>query len=248
MLKINVFRCLKIPVFTFMVLWGFSSCEPDDLSKPVRVHFELSFTQDNAPLSYLTFHNIAMDLEQISFYGIRQEGNDVLFNTRPGDAFGMHILTPAQNTSYVTYFDIKQGVYQLMRWDIEVGEIDDEVYFDDYIDSDDFGLIIEGTYTRQDGSSVPIFFAIEEEEVIRVESENQDGEVPIAIVADNVYTVFLEINPHALMRGISRNLLEQAETDEEDDIEFIEISEDENEDLYNLVLFQLSKTLKAVVR
>ncbi len=236
---------ISVQAFIFLL-----SCEPDDLSKPVRVHFELCFSdsEDDAALSYLTFRKIIIDIEKIGFYGIRQEGNDVLFNTRPGDPFGMHILTPSQNSSYVTYFDLKQGVYQLMRWEMELGEIDEDVYPDDYIDSDDFGFIIEGSYTRLDGTIVLLFIAIEEEEIISVETVNKEGEVPIAIIIDNVYTVCLEINPYALMRGIPRSMLEQAETDEEDDIEFIEISEDENEELYNLVLFQLSKTLKAVVR
>ena len=231
-----------------MILLAIFSCEPDDLSKPVRVHFELSFVQENDPLPYMTFRYILVDAEQISFYGIRQEGNDVLFNTRPGDTFGMHILSPSQSSSYVTYFDLPQGIYQLMRWEIELGEIDEDIYPEDYIDSADFGFIIEGTYTRQDGSSVLIYIAIEEEDLIRIESINNEGETPIPILINNVYTVSLQINPHALMRGIPRSMLEQAETDEEDDIEFIEISEDENEELYNLFLFQLSKSLKAVVR
>ncbi|MFW5663721.1 MAG: hypothetical protein ACOCYD_01635 [bacterium] len=231
-----------------LVLLGLISCEADDLSQPVRVHFELSYVQDTAPLEYLTFRQIAVDVEQISFLGIRQEGNDVLFNTRPGETFGMHILSPEQNSSYITYFDLPQGVYQQMRWDVELAEMDEDVFPDDYIDSDDFGFIIEGTYTRQDGTSMLLFIALEEEELIRVESINQQGEMPIPILAENTYSVFLEINPHALMSGIPRSMLEQAEEDEEDDIEFIEISEDENEELYNLVLFQLSKTLRAVVR
>ena len=248
MLKTYVIRHLIPLVLMFLILMGVSSCEPDDLSKPVRVHFELKFVQDDAPLPYLTFRSIAMDVEKINFYGIRQEGNDVLFNTRPGDSFGMHMLTSARSSSYITYFDLPQGIYQLMRWEIELGEVDEDVYPDDYVDSDDFGLILRGTYTRQDGSSALLFIAIEVEELIRLESINHEGEVPIPILADNVYTVSLEINPHALMRGIPRSMLEQAEEDEDDDIEFIEISDDENEDLYNLVLFQLSKTLKAVIR
>lgn len=248
MLKTYDIRLLIPSVLIFLILTGVSSCETDDLSKPVRVHFELSFVQDNVPLAYLTFQNIVVDAKQISFSGIRQEGNDVLFNTRPGESLGLHILTPQQNSSYITYFDLPQGVYQQMRWDLELGEIDEDIYPDDYIDSDDFGFIIEGIYTRQDGSSVLLFIALEEEEVVRIESVNQQGEVPIPILTDNIYTVSLEINPHALMRGIPRSMLEQAEEDEEDDIEFIEISEDENEELYNLVLFQLSKTLKAIVR
>lgn len=235
-------------VLVVFLLLGLQSCEPDDLTKPVRVNFELKWVEDNSPLAYLTFQNIVIDVEKISFNGIRQQGSDVFFNTRPGDSFGMHILTRSEKTSYLTFFDLPQGVYELMRWELELGEIDDDIYSDDFIDSDDFGFIIEGIYTRLDGSTVLIFIAIEEEEVIRVESVNQDGEVPISILVDNVYTASLEINPHAIMRGIPRSLLEQAETDEEDDVEFIEISEDENEDLYNLVLFQLARVIKLVVR
>jgi hypothetical protein len=235
-------------VILFLLIAVTAGCEPDDLSKPVRVHFEISVVLDNAPLSYFTLTNMAMDVEQISFNGIRQEGKDVLFNTRPGDSFGMHIISDINTSSYITYFDLPQGIYQLMRWEIELGEVDDDKYPDDYIDSDDFGFIIHGTYTRQDGSSVLLFIAIEKEEIIKVESVNQEGVVPISILTENVYTMSLEINPHAILRGIPRSMLEQAETDEEDDIEFIEISENENEDLYNLILFQLSKTLKAVVR
>jgi hypothetical protein len=235
-------------VILTLLCFQITSCVPDDLTKPVRVHFEVSFIQDDAPLAYLSFNKIIVQTEEISFYGIRQEGNDVLFNTRPGDSFGMHMLSPAQNSSYITYFDIQQGVYQLMRWEIELGEIDDEIYPDDFIDTDDFGLIIEGTYTRQNGENVLLFIAIEEEEIIGFESVNSDGQTPIPILSENIYTISLEINPHAVMKGIPRSLLEQAEIEEEDDIAFIEISESENEDLYNLVLFQLSKTMKAVVR
>jgi hypothetical protein len=97
MIKTYDIRHLIPSVLMFLILIGVSSCEHDDLSKPVRVHFEVSFVQDNDPLPYLTFRFIIVDAEQISFYGIRQEGNDVLFNTRPGDSFGMHMLSPSQN-------------------------------------------------------------------------------------------------------------------------------------------------------
>lgn len=247
---IKKLQCFPFRWFCIIVLIsiGLSSCEPDDLSKPVRVHFEISFVETHEAISYLTFDKIIMDIEKISFSGIRQEGNDVLFNTQPGESLGLHILTPQHNSAYITYFDLPQGIYRQMRWDLELGEIDEDIYPDDYIDSDDFGFIIEGSYTRLDGSTILLFIAIEEEEVIRVESVNEEGEVPVPVLTDNVYTVFLEIDPYDFMRNISRVMLEQAETDEEDDIEFIEISEDENEELYNLVLFQLTRKLRAVVR
>ncbi len=244
----NHVNTVAILVSGLLFMAGLTSCEFEELTAPVRIDVEVSLAEDEAPLSYLSFERIMLNIGQISFYGIRQEGNDVLFSTRPGDTFGMHLLTYGQNTSPVTYFDIPQGAYQLMRWDIETESIDDDVFPDDYIDSDDSGFIIEGTYSQQDGAVVKLFIAIDEEELIRIESESASGEVPIPILSGNVYTVKMEINPQAIMKGIPRTLIEQAETEEEDDIEFIEISEDENEELYDLVLFQLSKTLKAVVR
>ncbi len=226
----------------------FFACEPDDLSKPVKVHLEFSYKEGVVPIDYLSFNKIIWSVENIDFYGIRKEGNDVLFHTRPGDSFGNHILTPAQNVSYITFFDLKQGIYQLMRWNVGLGEIDDEIYSDEFVDSDDFGLIIEGTYTRLDGTIVLLFIAIEEEEILTFEALIQDEETSLAIISDNTYTMSLEVNPHALMRGIPRSMLEEVETEEEDAVEFIEISEDENEKLYDLVLFQLTKTLKIIVR
>lgn len=236
-----------LPVIIIIFL-GLVSCEPDDLSKPVRVHFELSFIQENEPLSFLTFKRVMVGVERINFYGVRQEGNDVVFSTRPGKSYGIHVLTPEQNTSYLTFFDLKQGVYQQMRWELQLEEIDDDVFSEDYLDGDDFGFIIEGIYSCLDGRTLLLFIAIEEEEIIKIESVNQVGEIPIPILADNTYSISLEIYPHAIFKGIPRSLLEQAEVDEDDDVEFIEISKEENEDLYKLFLFQLSKTIRAVVR
>jgi len=230
-----------------VLLFLVSSCIDDDLNKPVRVDLEFLLEENPLTISYLNFTNAVVALDRVRFYGIREVGNDVLFTSRPGFSFGTFVIPAQQNTRYVTFFDVPQGVYNLIRWDAELTEINENVYDDEFVDSDDFGLIFEGTYTRLDGSSVLLFIAVDPA-VLSFGTINAAGNNDISLESRKNYTVSFELNPYLAMQGISRNLLEQAETDSEDDIEFIEISSDENEDLYELVLFRLEKTFKAVIR
>jgi hypothetical protein len=229
------------------LLFLMSSCIDDDLNKPVRIDLEFSFEENPLTIPYLTFTNAVISLERVRFYGIRDVGNDVFFSSNPGLSFGTFVIPDWQNTSFVTYFDLPQGIYNIIRWEAQLDEIDDDVYDNEFVDSDDFGLIFEGTYTRLDGSTVLLFIAVDPA-TFSFETTDAFGNSLISFDSRNNYTVSFELNPYLAMQGISRNLIEQAETDSEDDIEYIEISSDENEDLYDLVLFRLEKTFKAVIR
>ncbi len=240
-------RCKYLLVTSIALLFLVSSCIEDDLNKPVRVDLEFLLEDNPLTISYVNFTNAVVALDRVRFYGIRDVGNDVLFTSRPDFSFGTFVIPAQQNTRYVTYFEVPQGVYNMIRWDAELTEIDDAVYDDVFVDSDDFGLIFEGTYTRLDGSTVLLFIAVDPA-VLSFGTLNAGGNNVVSLESTNNYTVSFELNPYLAMQGISRSLIEQAETDSEDDIEFIEISSDENEDLYELVLFRLEKTFKAVIR
>jgi hypothetical protein len=230
-------------LFSFLVL----TCVDVDLNKPVKVDVEFYLEQNPLTISYLTFNKAIIAFDKVRFYGVRDVGNDVVFSSRPGFPFGTFTIPAMQNTSYITYFDIPQGVYNLMRWDIELMEIDDDIYDDEYVDSDDFGLIFEGTYTRLNGETILFFIAVDPA-LLSFETVNAIGNNSIVLDSKKDYTVTIELNPYLAMQGIARNFLEQAETDSEDDVEFLEISSDSNEELYSLVLFRLEKTFKAVIR
>ena len=79
-------------------------------------------------MQYISFSQMIVSINNIGFYGVRQEGNDVVFNTRPGETFGTHALTRINNRSHVTHFDIQQGNYQNMRWDIKTMQIGSQYY------------------------------------------------------------------------------------------------------------------------
>ncbi len=247
--------------FTFGLLGGlliltlFNGCLPDDeLSIPVNVNLHLAMGTNTPGISYVDFHNAVIAVQQINFYGIREEGSEIFFNSRPDVPFGIYAIRINQPAPRIDAFDIPQGVYNQMRWEMQTREIDDDFYedyfdedLDEFIDVDDFGVIIEGKYTRENGSKILLFIAIDPKEVLMMDTYDAAGNNQLTLLSGKTYKVSLEINPYLAIENIERFLLEHAETDEEDDIEFIEISSDENEDLYERILFRLKNTIKAVV-
>ncbi|MFO7977330.1 MAG: hypothetical protein R6U64_01610 [Bacteroidales bacterium] len=235
---------ILLPLMLAMII-ALSACEPDELDKPVRVNFEVSLQGSDTPSAHFEFTRILVAFEEIIFHGIRQQGSDVFFSTRPGSSFGIQELTSENTHSRVTYFDIPQGIYQLMSWELTLLEIEDDLYDHEWIDVDDFGLIVEGIYTREDGIKLPFFIGLDPEELLSVKTAPSNS---LSLIEDNVYTVDLTINPYLMMAGIPQSYMEQAERDEEEGVEYIEISDDENEELYSMVVFQLARTIKAFLK
>ncbi len=238
-----------------LLLLLLNGCMADDeLSAPVNVNLHLEMGTNTPGISYVDFHNITIAVQQTKFYGIREEGSDIFFNSEPNVPFGIYAIRKNEQAPTIDAFDIPQGVYNQMRWEIQTREIDDdyfEDYFDEeldeYIDVDDFGIIIEGKYTRLNGSEILLFIAIDPTEKLLMETYDTGGNNQLSILSGNTYNIRLEINPYVAIGNIERSLLENAETDEEDDIYFIEISSDENEDLYERILFRLKNTVKAII-
>ncbi len=238
-----------------MILLLLSGCIPDDeLSTPVTVNLNLVMGTNLPGINHVEFYNTVIAVQQIKFYGIREEGSDIFFSSQPTVPFGIYAIKKNQPASKIDVFDIPQGVYNQMRWEIKTKEIDDdyyEDYFDDkleeYIDVDDFGIVIEGKYKRLNGSEILLFIAIDPTEILLMETFNTGGNNQLSLISGKTYNLILEINPYIAIQNIERILLENADADEEDDIEYIEISSDENEDLYERILFRLKNTVKAII-
>jgi hypothetical protein len=226
----------------------------DELSTPVNVNLHLEMGTNTPAINYVDFHNIAIAVQQIKFYGIREEGSDIFFNSQPNVPFGIYSIRKNQPAPQIDAFDLPQGVYNQMRWEIQTREIDDDYYedyfdeeLDEFIDVDDFGIIIEGTYTKLDGTQILLFIAIDPSEMLLMETFDTGGNNQLSLLAGKTYNIRLEINPYIAIQNIERSLLENAESDEEDDVQYIEISSDENEDLYERILFRLKNTVRAII-
>ncbi len=242
----NKYQLIMVVVLFALLLAG---CSKDELTYPVKVNFSIGINQSSNPQAYINLSQAVVGVGSIGFVGLRQEGGDVHFDTEPGKTHGTYVIRAGESARYVTYFDIPQGVYDLMSWKLTLAEIDDDVYEDEITDSDDYGLLIKGSYGPIGSDSIPVYFLIDPMEVFSCEATDALGATPISIVEGNSYTILLELNPTEAVEGISRDYFDNASISYGDaGEEFILISEEDNVNAYQLFLFRLARTLKATVK
>jgi len=240
---------LRILVVLFFIILPSCIVPPGDDNDPVRVNFDVRFDVTNQTPAYFTFSRAILAINSIRFRGVRQAGNDVAFSTRPDQPVGTFVLTPSQFIRPVTWFDIPEGVYNSMSWEGTLMIIGNDFLEDDddVFPFDDYGFILEGHYTRIDGTPVVLIFAMEETEVLRLQTVGLQGQTQITLIVDRTYSMELVINPFRIFGGIPRSMLEQAEIHVEDGISYLLISVNENEELYNLMILRLARELRAII-
>lgn len=227
-----------------------SCIDPPGGNNPVRVNFDVRFNVTNQTPPYFTFSRAILAINSIRFQGVRQAGNDVAFSTRQDQPLGLFDLSPTQFIRPVTWFDLPEGVYNSMRWEITLlpinnGYFDDD---DDFIsDDDEYGFILVGQYSRLDGTPVVMIFAMEEYEVLRLQTIGLNAQTQIPLIVDKIYNIELVINPFSIFGGIPRTMFEQAEIQVNNGIMYLMISPDQNEELYDLMLLRLARELNAII-
>ena len=224
-----------------------SACQKEDFTSPVTVNLKVELAE--ASLPHLHFDRGIVLFSQISFDGQRYQGGDVHFFTDRKNSIGP-IQFANKLAGFVKKFDIPQGVYSHKEWRFALDEIDDDYYESfggEHMEDLDGGLIIKGTYTKQNGSQLPLYIVVDEDEDFKVTSQGIDGYGDITLTTEKEHTALLVFDPYYAMNTISIESLEAAKVSDEDDILYIEISSDENEALYELVLFRLEKSVKVII-
>ena len=244
---------LAIKLIVILII-GLPACQKEDFTLPVTVSLKVELAGGSLP--HLHFDQGIVMFNQIFFDGNRQQGGDVHFFTDVTQNIGPIQFTN-KSAGLIKNFDIPQGVYSYNEWRFELDEIDD-----DYLESiggeqmEDLegGLIIAGTYTKQNGSQLPLYIVVDENEIFKATSKGLDGYEDVAFTTDKNYSALLVFDLNYAMNAISIESLEAAsvsneddDDDDDDDIPYIEISSDENKKLYELVLFRLGQSVKVII-
>lgn len=217
---------------------------------PVSVDMEVTIAEGSSP--HLTFDGGLIMVEQIAFSGHRNQGGDVYFATEDGDGFGP-VSFPHNSFGHIKKFDIPQGVYSHMEWDLALDDIDSQDD-DDVEDADDEwqvadgGLWIAGTYTRVDGAPLPLYVSVDDDEQFSVKTEGVEGAANITLHISNSYLAQFVIDPYYATQTVSVRSLENAEVSSGTLGDYIEISADKNEALYENILFRLERSAKVVIK
>ncbi len=224
--------------------------EKDELTLPVRVYFKIGISPENSTSSsYLSFTEGQIGVQGIQFEGKREAGEDIFFETDPK----MNLQTFAFSTSEQTLisdFDIPQGIFNYMKWDINLKKIETEGYIDDDdTGSLSIGLVISGIYKYSDGSSIPVIIAIDDTEQFSVKSDDPVGNSRIVLSSNKeYYEAVLLLAPVYAFSSISRESLEEADISGDPGHQVIIISRNENEDLYENLLYRIALSARILIR
>jgi hypothetical protein len=237
----------KIKLASITLILFIAGCtEKDDLTLPVRVYFKIGISPEyEYSDTYLSFAEGQIGIQRIQFEGKREAGEDVFFETDP--QMNLQILAFSTGINpVISDFDIPQGIYNYMKWDINLKRI----VIDNYTDSLSIGLVISGIYEYSDLSSIPVVVYIDDTEQFTVKSSDLDGNSSIVLsVNKDYYEAILVLAPGYTFSSISRESLEKAADISRDrGHSAILISSSENEDLYENLLYRIEQSAKIIFK
>jgi hypothetical protein len=234
----------KIKLASITLILFIAGCrEKDDLTLPVRVYFKIGISPENINSdTYLSFNDGQIGVKKIQFEGKREAGEDIYFETDPK----MNLPTLAFSISenpVISGFDIPQGIFNYMRWDINLKKIVNEGLID--TDSLSIGLVISGTYKYLNGSHSHVIIAIDDTEQFNVRSDDSDDNTRIVLsVNKDHYDAILLLAPDYAFRSISRESLEEADISGDSVI----ISRNKNKYLYDNLLFRIAQSARIIFK
>jgi hypothetical protein len=236
------------------------SCTKDEFTLPVRISLSFIITEQYKTNDTLSFESGEVVIKEIQFEGQREVGENYSFYTESGKEFGpQNFYRQSVSPETITFFDIPQGIYTLMKWKLVLSDglerfnQDNDGNDDDGDDGDDNddgltpGLIIHGNYITTDGEPLQVRIEIDPFESFECQSINETGDKTINIISGNTYNAVLYFDPYFVFRAISSESLEDADYSDDEISPVLLISSDSNEELYEMILFRLQQSVKIVI-
>lgn len=221
--------------FLALVLVGtFSSCEKDELTKPVQVNFEFKLDRVIPAQGNVLFTAGSIELQSITFTGDRDTGEDVTFMSDFQTVIFADLATGFSDPSIK--FDIPQGTYKSIRL---------------LIDPDDVApdITINGQYTPAGiGLPLPLEMHLEFAGALNLVAKTADGNTEIVLRKDSPATVEVFLNPSAWFNTTLIQSLATADVQLVGNVPSIIISKSMNADIYAKLAALVEGSAEAIIK
>lgn len=213
----------KLPAFLFLSLSLFViSCEKK-WKKPSDVSFGFMLNS-NSGSGLVKFSSGYFLLSEIDFDGQRKQGSSNVNFTKeydPNEQVSLNIsaLSPG------IVFDIPQGTYTSINVDAKIEEQSNNAP----------NLVLYGTYINTINDTLAVRFEFSSGDNFEMTASNSSGTNEILLMEDRSSTASIIFNPKYWFDIVPQSMFESADVVIENGIPTIIISENENEDIYQLV-------------
>jgi len=228
-----------ISLVIFSLILVSYSCEKDELTEPTKVDLEFSMDSytdygQNGPKSGSSFeiNEGVMIIESIEFDGRRDEGEDYYFTSDFSEPLiaELHNKYTNQNVAY----DIPQGIYNRIELNFSIG------------DGNENALCLQGQYQRGPLDDVEIRFEYAFKEQIRIRAQNNMNNEQIVLKSNSDIKANVIFDAPHLFKIVSMNMIKNAETTQEDGKNLILINNENNIDIFNVLVTRLDNSIRVI--
>lgn len=199
------------------------ACETDNLKEPTTLSFEITIdTTDNQSNNFLQFTGGSINLSEFSFEGKRLGSDDVYFEKSFPNGLIVSFLKEETNNELL--FTVPKGTYYFT-----------EITFETFDDNSQPTIITNGVFL--DGNTTtPILFEFLSNEYFTVQSAEEK-----TISTNSSFTI--QLDPNFWFSTITTNDLNSADKKSINGVPTIYISEDFNDNIYDIVADKLDESL-----
>ncbi|XOV67881.1 MAG: hypothetical protein ACFHU9_01660 [Fluviicola sp.] len=226
-MKMKLLLLLAIPIFIA------ASCKKNQLKKPTDVTFNIDINRNQSTDGKLVFIGGTINLASFSVKGTRQEGDPISFS----NSFSGGLLLDFSSTGTISQldYDIPQGIYTSL-----------EVNFETYEGPGDITIVVNGIYTNNGGTDIPVIFEFMSSESFEIESEDDVNSGVVVLDKDTPANAIIKLDPIHWFDILSNNQMENATLTNVGGTMTLLINEDKNENLYDLLADRVDESTESV--
>jgi len=211
-----------------------TSCK-NEWKLPTDVGFKVDINRETSSDGQIVFTNGNIVLATFEFDGEREQGDDVYFSK----SFPKGLIIPFSSSTVIEElnFDIPQGTYSKI-----------DISFETFDELGGVNITVNGFYTNSSSEKIPIKFEYTSSEEFDIVAVDYTGSNQIILNQDHPVNAQIEINPIHWYQIVSSTTLDDADLVDINGIPTLLISEDENEDIFDIIIDRLDESLEAVFR
>lgn len=225
-MKAKLIFLLAIPI-----LLG-ASCKKNQLKQPTDVSIKMDINRNVSNDGKLVFHSGTILLAAFDIEGTRQEGDPIAFSR----SFPQGLLInfdPNTGVPEIQY-DIPQGVYTVLTISFET------------FDNGDNTIVVNGTYTNNNGTDIPVRFEFLSSEYFAITGEDGANSGLIVLDKDTPANAHIKLDPIYWFDILTTNQMENADLVNVNGTPTILINESINDNLYDLLADRVDESTEAV--
>lgn len=222
-------------LFSLLLLSSFLfSCQDEQEFKiPVEADFYMDIHRNVVANSRLQFYDGYIIISSFEFEGDREQASEVAFSREYEQ--GIPIAFTSDQAVEALKFQIPQGNYTGIS-----------IAFETFDDFEENNLVVEGSYQTSEGIRYPLVFALNSSESFEIEAESYSDGNQIIVKKEAPVSAYIKLNPVHWFKYIPLSLLDEAEVGLWNGVSAIVISEETNEEIYDLIMDRLSEAAEVI--